>query len=129
MATDSDEFNQQFRELLADAKKPAGIVYVWRATSSIPRLKGESPIVYIGKTDYSLYDRYNRYVDQDTGTFWDRYDHIMSKYGGISIDIYETSDPKKTENDFLYQYRREFLETPPLNTQSYKVSLLDQPAR
>ncbi len=124
-ANTKDMFNAQFHTMLATAKEPSGIVYVWRSDKPIPRLKDSSPIIYIGKTKTSLYSRYRRYVEQDTDTFWDRYEHIMSGFGGISIDIYETTEPAITENEFLFQYQMQFFEAPPLNTQRYKTSLLD----
>ena len=119
------EFIVQLEGLLDESKGVERIVYVWRASQNIPRLRGESSVIYIGKTKWSLYDRYQRELRAETERFWERYDHILTHFGSIVIDIYRTNVPKISENDFLYQYHRKHLETPPLNTQNYKDSLLD----
>jgi len=123
-AESPEEFQDQLRKLLDQAKKPDGIVYVWRTEKDIPRLIRESPVIYIGKAKYSLYVRYIRHIKYEATNYWKRYQHIMSKFGPISIDIYETTNTKMTENTFLFQYQEEFFERPPINIQSYKVSLL-----
>jgi len=61
--TDDQVFRTQLRAALEEAREPERIVYVWRTKKGIPRLKGESPIVYIGKSEYSLYDRYIREIN------------------------------------------------------------------
>lgn len=123
-AANIDEFKLQFKVLLMEAKSQKGIVYVWKTQLSIPRLKGVSPIVYIGKAKGSLYDRYRNIINNEADEYWTRYHHIISTYGNVFIEIYKTSHPKITENNFLYQYRQQFLELPPINLQSYKVNLL-----
>ena len=124
--TDDQEFREQYRAALEEAREPAGIVYVWRTEKEIPRLKGGSPIVYIGKAKYSFFDRYIRLVDRETTNYWARYLHIMSSFGPISIDIYKTDDGELTENNFLFQYQQAFFERPPLNIQCYRTSLLSE---
>ena len=119
-----EAFKVQLRKLLDETKKPEGIVYVWRTEKGIPRLRGESPIIYIGKAKYSLYMRYISQIERETTNYWKRYQHIMSNFGPISIDIYETTNIKMTENTFLFQYQEKYFERPPLNIQSYKTSLL-----
>jgi len=57
-ATNIDDFKTQLEALLIESKQQRGIVYIWRTQSDIPRLKGKSPIIYIGKANGSLYDRY-----------------------------------------------------------------------
>ena len=124
-ASNKEQFKLQLKDLLQDTKAPEGIVYVWRAELSIPRLKGSSPVIYIGKAEGSLYDRYVSYVGVEANEYWDRYDHIIKNYGSISIDIYKTNNPKITENNFIYQYHQEFMELPPINLKSYSKDLLN----
>lgn len=119
-----EDFKVQLKALIGESKEPEGIAYVWRTQREIPRLMGGSPIIYIGKTKRSLYARYISYIDAETDTYWTRYDHIISEFGEISIDIYKTENPAKTENRFLHQYHQKHLESPPLNIQSYKSSML-----
>jgi alpha-D-ribose 1-methylphosphonate 5-phosphate C-P lyase len=123
-ATNIDAFKTQLKSLLMDAKKPEGIVYVWNTRKKIPRLKGESSIIYIGKANGSLYSRYINNVSIEAKEYWTRYNHIINEYGAISIDIYETENPEKTENNFIYQYHQQFMELPPINLKSYIVGLL-----
>lgn len=123
-ATDVKKFKAQFREVLHSAQEPAGIVYVWRTQNEIPRLRGSSSVIYIGKAKHSFYDRYIYKINDEAKIFWERYSHIISTYGEISIEIYQSSNPEQTENNFLYQYNKEFMELPPINLQSYKLSLL-----
>ena len=130
-AVSPEAFEDQLRELLNESKKPKRIVYVWRTENGIPRLRGESPIVYIGKAEYGLYTRYIRHVRYEATNYWKRYQHIIRTFGPISIDIYETEKPEMTENTFLFQYQEEFFERPPINMQPYRTSLLtdDQKGR
>ena len=123
-ASTKEEFVTQFRSLLECAKEPRGIAYIWKTQSSIPRLKGESPIIYIGKTVRSFYSRYRPEVVNEANNFWDRYSYIICNYGNISIELYSTTEPNKTESRLLYQYHREFMELPPLNLRSYNLSML-----
>ncbi|HEX20145.1 MAG TPA: hypothetical protein ENG78_04930 [Acidiferrobacteraceae bacterium] len=123
-AKTKDEFNAQYREMLESSQDIEKIVYVFRSELPIPRLKGESPVIYIGKANGSLFKRYRSLISKETETFWDRYDYIMNNYGKILIDIYKTNNPAITENKFLYDYHKKYLEAPPLNTQSYRTSML-----
>ncbi len=123
-ARNIDDFKTQLETLLIESKQQRGIVYIWKTQSDIPRLKGKSPIIYIGKTDRSLYDRYISNIAREAKDYWNRYHHIISTYGNIYIEIFESKDPQKTENNFLYQYHQQFMELPPINLQSYKYGLL-----
>jgi len=120
-----DKFKDQFKALLESSKDFCRIVYVFNSERPIPRLKGESTVIYIGKANGSLYQRYSSLIRIETDTYWDRYKYIMEHYGIMSVDIYKTDDPKITENNFLHDYHIEYMEAPPLNNQSYKVSLLN----
>ncbi|WP_333878731.1 hypothetical protein [Methylobacter sp.] len=123
-ATNIDDFKTQLEALLIESKQQRGIVYIWRTQSDIPRLKGKSPIIYIGKANGSLYDRYINNITHEANEYWNRYHHIISTYGNIYIEIFESKDPPKTENSFLFQYHQQFMELPPINLQSYKYGLL-----
>ncbi|MBQ4799540.1 hypothetical protein J8L73_10440 [Pseudoalteromonas sp. MMG006] len=118
------DFKLQFESLLEELKEPSGIVYVWRCLKDIPRLKGSSPIFYIGKAKYSFYDRYKSNISHELKEYWNRYSHIISEYGGFTVDVYKTSNPEVTENRFLYQYHQKCFELPPINLQSYREKLL-----
>lgn len=123
-ATNEDDFKLQYKELLQHAKSPEGIVYVWRSISDIPRVRAASPIIYIGKANGSLYQRYINQINNESKEYWNRFSHIIKAYGSISIDIYETDNPAYTENIFLYQYHQKCMELPPINLQSYKPAML-----
>ncbi len=122
-ATEVEAFRAQFVALLEESREIRGIVYVWRTLKDIPRLRGASPIVYIGQTKHSWYDRYIRKVEWETTNYWSRYQHIIETFGPIWIDIYETKNPKVTENRFLYQYQESNMERRPINIQAYTLSL------
>jgi len=123
-ANDVEEFKLQFKAALDEASTSKGIVYVFTAEKNIPRLKGESSIIYIGQTSRSLYQRYIGKIWHEAQYFWPRYNYIISNFGNISIKIYETSAPEITESKFLYQYQLEHLELPPINLNSYKAKNL-----
>ena len=123
-ATNIDDFKTQLEALLIDSKQQRGIVYIWKTQSDIQRLKGKSPIIYIGKASGSLYNRYIYNITHEANEYWNRYHHIISTYGNIYIEIFESKDPQKTENNFLFQYHQQFMELPPINLQSYKYGLL-----
>ena len=123
-ANDVENFKLQFKEVLNEARTSTGIVYVLKAERNIPRLKGESNIIYIGKTSRSLYDRYISNIWHEAKYFWPRYNYIISNFGHISIEIYSTSAPELTESNFLYQYHHEHLELPPINLKSYQEKYL-----
>lgn len=122
-AANIDDFKNQLEALLIESKQPTGIVYIWKTQSDVPRLKGKSPIIYIGKSNGSLYDRYIKNIKHEADEYWDRYRHIISTYGNIYIEIFESKDPEKTENNFLFQYHQQFMELPPINLRSYKYDL------
>ena len=122
-ANDVDTFRTQFKELLDESRDRHGIVYVWRTENDIPRLRGGSPVVYIGKTTNSLYDRYVSEIGWEAENYWGRYQYIIETLGPIWFDIYETGNPEVTENRFLFQYQEAHMERPPINIHAYKMSL------
>lgn len=67
-STDKPEFINQYRAALKETKGTYGVVYILKTGRVIPRFKGESNILYIGKTKNDVWSRYN--VEKDTGEFW-----------------------------------------------------------
>jgi len=118
------EFVEQFKALLdtAPAREYRGIVYLWLSERPIPRVKGSSKILYIGKTDGCMSDRYRRYVDTvASGKNWDRYGYVIKKYGPITFaikSIVAPQTPKKAEGQLLEEYFKAHLEYPPVNKAS-----------
>jgi len=116
--TDSD-FKQQFEKLFSSdsARGSKRVVYIWSTRSCIPRLKGKSNIVYIGKTRSSLYERHHRYAKvEGEGLNWERYRHIIEEFGPIVVHCAACDDdPRETEKALIHLYLTEHLELPPLN--------------
>lgn len=106
----------EFKELFGsdEAKKDKCVVYFFISHKPIPRVKGESNILYIGKTNQSLNQRYFRHADKlasnRNGEF---YKHIIDTYGGISVGYITTDNPKTTEAKYFKKYCEYFLEYPP----------------
>lgn len=110
---DKEEFISQYRAILAETRGKEQIVYVFHARDPMPRLKGESKILYIGRAKYDLWSRY--YVAKDTEEFWDVYRHVVENFGPIKIDVYQTSEYENLEKEALKCYWKEHLELPPMN--------------
>lgn len=112
-SSDPAEFKKQYRLSLEQTKGIKGVVYVFRSEGSVPRLKGDSNILYVGETKHDVWSRYN--VENDTDNFWHVYEHIINKYGSIYIDVYKTENHKETEKNFLKIYFNKYKELPPMN--------------
>lgn len=110
---DKEEFISQYRSSLEETKGIFGVVYVFRPENPIPRLRGNSDILYIGETKHDVWSRYD--VKKDTDDYWHVYNHIIQKYGSIFIDVYITSNHKNTEKIFINQYFQAHKELPPIN--------------
>jgi hypothetical protein len=114
-------FEEQFRKLFKsdDASKAINVVYIWRTEKPIPRLRGESDIIYIGKTKNSLEQRHARYASvEGSGLNLKRYEFILKTYGPIWVeyqDYPEKRDVHKMEQELLAEYFKRHLEYPPLN--------------
>lgn len=112
----SDDLEEGFRELFGSAKarKAKGVVYFFMSEKPIPRVRGESKILYIGKTKQSISARYLRYsnklAQKRSGAF---YRHILNNYGGISLGYLEVDNPKETESMYFKKYCDTHLEYPP----------------
>jgi len=118
-ATTSDSFAQQFKALFSQkkARDASGVVYIWTTVRPIPRLSGRSPILYIGKTNTSLFRRHAQYANKEaTNSNWHRYEHIIREYGPITVLYSQCSNPAACERSFLNEYFSVHLELPPLNS-------------
>ncbi|WP_105199953.1 hypothetical protein [Pseudoalteromonas sp. T1lg10] len=78
----------EFREQLTDLfkkdqfSKLSSIVYIWKVERAIPRLIGESVILYIGRTKNSFSSRYRqkKAIDIELAYFESVYRHAILKY-------------------------------------------------
>lgn len=106
----------QFRALFGSdaAKKAMGVVYFFLSQHPVPRVKGASRILYIGKTTSSLYMRYFPHVrtlaSKRSGKF---YQHILDDFGVITIGYLKSAVPVEDERTFFKRYVGEHLEYPP----------------
>ncbi len=112
-STDKEEFITQYRQCLEQTKGVTGVTYVYRSENPVSRLKGVSNILYIGETQYDVWERYS--VARDTENFWHVYEHTVNTYGAMFIDVYVTENHKQTEKCFLNNYFQEHKELPPMN--------------
>ena len=110
---EKEAFIAQYRSAIAETKGISGVVYILKTERPIPRIKGESEILYIGETKHDVWSRYC--AEEDTNEFWSVYSHSIDNYGAIYMDVYQTSNNKKTEKIFLKQYYQSHLELPPIN--------------
>jgi hypothetical protein len=96
------------------AKSAKGVVYFFLSERPVPRVKGESRILYIGKTNGSLHKRYFRYAGKlAAGRSGEFYGHIVGRFGPIRIGYLESATPDQLEREFFKKYVREHLEYPP----------------
>lgn len=117
-AKTSNDFKQQFRKMFSsdEARSPKGVVYIWSTRSYIPRLKGKSNVVYIGKTRSSLFERHHRYAKvEGEGLNWERYRYIIEEFGPIRVGFAVCEKPDEKEKDLIRCYLMDHLELPPLN--------------
>lgn len=96
------------------ARMARKIVYFYLAARPIPRLRGESRVLYIGKTTASFHSRYARYASRlaagSNGAF---YAYVINTFGPISFAYCESLDPRSDEARYFQQYRAAHLEFPP----------------
>lgn len=110
---EKEQFIVQYRSAIGETKGISGVVYILKTEKPIPRIKGESEILYIGETKHDVWSRYS--AEEDANEFWSVYSHSLDNYGAIFMDVYQTSDNKATEKVFLRQYYQMHLELPPIN--------------
>ena len=118
-AVNSDEFRDQFRLVLQQSEFTSirGVVYFWKSERPIPRVIGESNILYIGQTSRTLCERHGdkRDFEIEVAYFNRFYSHVIKKYGPLSMDFKAVGSPKRAEWEELKNYYETHLEYPPLN--------------
>lgn len=118
-----ENFIQAWKSLCGslEAKKSKEIIYLWKTEKPVTRLKGESNIIYIGKTINSIYTRHYKYAEIEAKGERNRprYEHLLTHFGKISFHIARhtkfDADIKMAERKILEAYFNEHLEYPPLN--------------
>jgi len=116
-ASTCDDFVTQFRAVFSgsEAKEARGVVYVWSVQTAIPRVRGQSKVLYIGQTIQTLCQRWRPYARRMGKDCWDRYNHIIATYGPISVNYATYPEPRKGETRLLLCYFEEHFEYPPAN--------------
>jgi len=118
-ATEVNELKVQLKTILnADqTMRQAGIVYFLITTKPVPRLRGESDIIYIGQSKYTLKDRYQDKIHQECDDYnWRRYEYILKECRNpIRIFVTDCLKPAETEYLLIKRYYNEHLDLPPLN--------------
>lgn len=105
----------------ADATIFSSIVYIFRSEKPIPRLKGESDILYIGQTKGTIQQRYLGYCSHLTSTKANclKYSHVIENFGPIRIAVAPYQRFGKTlreaEGQLLWWYFQNHCEYPPFN--------------
>ena len=114
--TDTNDLEGAFRELLSspEASNVKGIVYFFRSVQPVPRLRGESDILYIGKTTQTIKARYFQYAKHlASGSNGSFYRYIIDNYGGLRLGYIPVDNPKEMEKSYFKTYRSTYLENPP----------------
>lgn len=124
-SVDEETFQRVYGNEAANVDK--NILYIYRTKKPIPRLKGESDIVYIGQTKNTLKQRYFIHAAKLANTEANRmkFEHIVSQYGPIRIMISPFSkfgaSLHKAEGQLLWWYFQNHMEYPPVNYTQTKV--------
>ncbi len=112
------------------AKEAKKVIYIWRTKAPIPRLKGESDIIYIGQTKRSIFARHgNSKIKASSKANTQKYNDIVDLYGALTISFikFDDFDPEnktnllKAEGQFLWWYFQNHSEYPPINYTKTKV--------
>lgn len=110
-----------------DAGIDKNIVYVFRTEKPIPRLKGESDVLYIGQTKSTFKQRYLPFAGLHATSVANRmkFEHIVSHYGPIRIALASFSkfgdSLLKSEGQLLWWYYQNHCEYPPVNYTKTKM--------
>jgi hypothetical protein len=109
------------------AKKHKNIVYILQAEKKIPRLIGESNIIYIGQTKTSFKSRYSSSAKLHATSKANslKFKSIIEQYGPISISVHHFSRFGKSliqaEGQLLWWYFQNHCEYPPINYTKTKI--------
>tara|TARA_R110000868_G_scaffold95941_5_gene263831 strand:+ start:7717 stop:8178 length:462 start_codon:yes stop_codon:yes gene_type:complete len=104
-----------------EASEARGVLYVFLSTEPIPRVAGESRIIYIGQTKGSFKHRYYKHASLQASSKANRlkFEAIISRYGPITIAVspYERfgSTLLEAEGQLLWWYFQNHCEYPPVN--------------
>lgn len=120
---------ETFRRVYGDdaASREKNIIYVLRAEKPIPRLKGESDVVYIGQTKGTFRQRYLPSAKLHTTSKANRlkFGHIVEHYGPIRIAVASYTaygdSLLKAEGQLLWWYFQNHCEYPPVNYTKTKI--------
>jgi hypothetical protein len=110
-----------------EAKLNKNIVYMLLSEKPIPRLIGESRILYIGQTKNSFRTRYYRYAEHHATTKANsfKFGTILNKYGPIQVAVKHFEKYGDTlaqsEGQLLWWYFQNHGEYPPINYTKTKV--------
>jgi len=113
-----EDFKRQYRDLFRQekARNATRVIYIWSTQTPIPRVRGGSNVVYIGKTIGRLSARYLEWIgDQTSGDNWLRSRHIIRVYGPMIVCFAKHHDPKQAETMLLESYFEAHLDYPPIN--------------
>lgn len=120
---DKTDYLQQFRQVFSsqEAKNAHNVLYIFVCEKKIPRVKSESSVVYIGKTEQTLCRRWLKYAKVFTSDFNKAFfSYIVEHYGKIRIAYlpFDTKESlKQGERDLLKDYYELYKEFPPHNAQ------------
>ena len=120
-----ENFRNEFIQLFnsPEARSTSNVLYAFVCQKEIPRVRGNSNIIYIGQTKQILQFRYqphHRYYCSEYN--WEFFSYVIKHYGAVSLAYLTfdtTQSPKKAEKDLLMDYYKQHKENPPKNTQGY----------
>ena len=111
-----------------EAKTARNIIYIWLTQKPIPRLKGHSPIVYIGQTEKSFYQRHGASnIKVTSKANKQKYNDIVRYYGALEVSYidcdryFPNKSLREIEGQFLWWYFRNHSEYPPINYTKTKI--------
>ncbi len=119
------EFVNEFKELFSSsqAKNAKGVIYFWRSQEDVPRVRGKSYVLYIGRAKQSLNQRHHRYAKTESNDYnLPRYEYILENFGPITVHYADPKsiacDLKEAEAQMLSWYFEFHCEYPPLSRAS-----------
>jgi hypothetical protein len=104
-----------------EASIEKNIVYVFRTEKPIPRLRGESDVVYIGQTIGTFRQRYlpSAALHATSRANKMKFEHLVQEYGPIRIALASHThfgeSLLKAEGQLLWWYFQNHCEYPPVN--------------
>lgn len=109
------------------AAQTKNIIYFFLSSKPVPRLNGESRILYIGQTKNSFKARYFRHANLHVTSKANslKFDMIIKNYGPIEIAFCDYRKFGETllgaEGQFLWWYFQNHGEYPPINYTKTKI--------